>query len=114
MIDIENLKQFLGSDEEFIAILMDKFLQEIPKEAEKLKAFTKKADWPGVRAVSHKMLSSTKIFNLEQLTSVLQQIEKISESGTNTGQIPGLVSEFEIECKNVIEEMKQYRENTGK
>lgn len=110
MIDIENLKQFLGSDEGFIAILMEKFIQEIPKEGASLKANALERDWNKVRASSHKMLSSTKIFNLDELTSVLQQIEKFSETQTNLEEIPGLVSKFEFSCKKAIEEMEQYKE----
>ncbi len=110
MIDIENLKQFLGSDEGFIAVLMEKFIQEIPKEGKNLKTQAKERDWKRVRASSHKMLSSTKIFNLDELTSILQQIEKFSETQTNLEEIPGLISKFELYCKKVLEEMEQSKE----
>lgn len=109
MIDIENLKQFLGSDEEFIAVLMDKFLQEIPKDASNLKSAAESSDWPKVRAVSHKMLSSTKIFAFEELTSILQKVEKYSESKTNLDQIPGLIKAFAKSCDKALKELEDYR-----
>lgn len=111
MIDIENLKQFLGSDEEFIAMLMDKFIQEMPREAETLKKLVQERDWQRARSSAHKMLSSTKIFNLEELTSVLERIEK---SEANADRIPELIPEFDLACKNVLQEMKQQREKLGK
>lgn len=111
MIDIETLKQFLGSDEGFIATLMDKFIQEMPREAETLKKLAREHDWQRVRASAHKMLSSTKIFNLEELTSILERIEK---NEVNPGQIPDLIPEFDLAWKKVLQEMKQQREKLGK
>ena len=113
-INIETLKEFLGSDEEFIATLMDKFIQEMPREEARMKAFASQRDWKGVRAVAHKMLSSTKIFGLYELTSVLQDVERFAESQTNLELMPDLLSKFENSCKSIVEEMKLQREKLQK
>ena len=108
-VNIENLKKFLGSDEAFIALLMVKFIQECPKETARLKEFAGQNNWERTKAVSHKMLSSTKIFGLLEFTFILKQVEEFSETRTNLEKMEDLVYKVEIECKNVLAEMKQIR-----
>lgn len=110
MHDIKSLKQFLGSDEKFIATLMDKFMEEMPKEAQKLKDSVTEKNWDSVRAMSHKMLSSVKIFDAKELTPILQNIEIYSEDKVRLNQIPGLVTKFETSCEKTLKKMKKLRE----
>ncbi len=109
MINIENLKEFLGSDDEFIVTLMEKFISEIPREGANLRQATDHQDWRKVRAISHKMLSSTKIFNLEVMTTILHKVERLSENESNLEQLPGLVSEFETASAEAIKEMQKLK-----
>lgn len=108
-IDLEAIKQFLGTDEKFIAVLIDKYVQDMPEEAKKLKASAARKNWDEVKAMSHKMLSGTKIFNIKVLTSILQNIEKFSEKRTNLGRIPSLIEEFETSGEKILKEMKKLR-----
>lgn len=108
-INLEEMKQLLGSDEKFIAVLMDKYIQDMPEEAKKLKASVARKDWKEVRAMSHKMLSGTKIFNIKELTSVLQDIEKFSEKKTSLERIPSLIAQFETSGEKILDEMKKLR-----
>ncbi len=107
-VDLKSLKQFLGNDEKFIALLIDKFIRGTPLEAEKLKSAVMEKNWERVREISHKLLSSTKIFSQDELTSTLEKIEKLSENKILLNRIPKLFSQFETSCKNSLMEIKKF------
>ncbi len=106
MINTNELKEFLGCDDEFLAHLMDSFMKESGESVGRLKTAADSKNWPLVKATAHKMLSSTRIFNIGELSSVLEEIEKMAEKGTDTELIPNKVSTVEQSWQNVIEEIK--------
>lgn len=105
MINVEQLKEFLGCDDEFLAHLMETFLKESGEGISRLKTATTTKNWPLVKATAHKMLSSTRIFNIDELSSVLEGIEKMAEKEIDIDQIPGKVITIEQLWKNVVEEI---------
>ena len=106
MINVNELKEFLGCDNEFLAHLMETFIKESGEGIIRLKTAADSKNWQLVKATAHKMLSSTRIFNIGELSSVLEEIEKMAEMGIDTALIPGKVSAVEQSWKNVIEEIK--------
>ncbi len=105
MLNVNELKEFLGCDDAFLAHLMEIFIKESGESMSRLKTATDSKNWLLVRATAHKMLSSTRIFNIGELSSVLEEIEKMSEKGIDTELIPGKVSTVEQLWKNVTEEI---------
>ena len=114
MINQNELKEFLGCDDEFLAHLMETFIKESGEGITRLKTAMDDKNWQLVRATAHKMLSSTRIFNLGDLNTVLEEIEKMAEKGIDTALIPGKVSAVEQLWKNVIEEIKKLLQNLKK
>ena len=106
MIKVNELKEFLGCDDEFLAHLMEIFIKESGEGIARLKTAADGKNWQMVRATAHKMLSSTRIFNIGELSNVLEEIEKMAEKGTDVETIPAKVSAVEQSWKIVIEEIK--------
>lgn len=106
-IIVNELKKFLACDDAFLAHLMEIFIKESGEGITRLKSATDSKNWPLVKATAHKMLSSTRIFNLVALSSVLEEIEKMAETGTTVEQIPEKVSTVEQLWKSVTEEIKE-------
>lgn len=104
-IDLKELMEFLACDEQFLVRLMRKFIEESGTDIERLKASTDAGNWPLVRATAHKILSSTRIFNMIQLSNHLESIEIIAARGTDVNVLPGKVEEVEKEWKAVVEEV---------
>lgn len=109
MISIEKMKKFLGSDEQFIANLMDKFLVESGQDMDKLKAASGRKNWNQVQALSHKILSSTRVFNLEKINSLLERIEIAAEERKTPDLIPFMVEEAEQKWQEITKELKTLR-----
>ena len=107
MINVTELKEFLGCDEEFIFQLMEKFIVETKEGLQNLKSYAKEENWHSVKLIAHKMLSSTRIFKMEEMSVLLEKIEIMAENKVNVDQIPLLVSEFEAEWKKSIDEMNR-------
>ena len=106
MIKKNELKEYLGCDDEFLAHLMETFIKESKEGTHRLTTATSTKNWPVVKATAHKMLSSTRILNLVELSNLLEEIEKMSEKNIDVELIPSKINTVEESCKNVVEEVK--------
>lgn len=104
-INIKELMEFLGCDEDFLRQLMKKFIDESGIGVIKLREGLDSRNWPLIRAVAHKMLSSTRIFSFIELSNLLEEIEIIAEEEKNTDQISDKVIKVEQIWKEVVLEM---------
>jgi len=104
-LNIDELKESLSCDNEFLAHLMEKFVNESGEDTHKLKMATDAKNWMQVRGIAHKMLSSTRIFNIDELSNLLEEIETAAEKKTNVERIPEEVTAVEGLWKDVVEEV---------
>lgn len=105
IIQTERLKEFLGCDDDFLIQLMKKFIEESGEGLAVLKSSCAEGNWPLAKSAAHKLLSSTRIFQLEELSDKLEQIEIMAGERTNTEQIPSKVIVAEKIWGNIIEEI---------
>jgi HPt (histidine-containing phosphotransfer) domain-containing protein len=105
MINVNELKDFLGCDDAFIYQLMEKFIQETKEGVDRLNTASREKEWHTVKLVAHKMLSSTRIFKFDQMNEILEKIEVMAENKVNLEKIPELIREFESAWRQAIEEM---------
>ena len=76
MLNIEKIREYTGADDEFIAMLFKKFLDHLEEDLEELRSETTKKNWVNVRKKTHAMLSSARIFHLEEIVALSMKIEK--------------------------------------
>lgn len=105
MINVNELKEFLGCDEKFLSHLMVKFIEESGDGVKRLKAAAEAGNWPVVKGVAHKMLSSTRIFSINELSDKLEEIEIMADAVKDTDQIPGKVAAVDTAWKGVVDEI---------
>jgi HPt (histidine-containing phosphotransfer) domain-containing protein len=108
-VNINGLKESLNCDEVFLMHLMEKFMLESGEDTSRLKRASIESNWSQVRSIAHKMLSSTRIFNIDELSTLLEKIETTAEKN-QVDQIPANVDTVEHLWKNVVLEIKQYLE----
>ncbi len=108
MISTIQLKEFLGCDDEFLAQLMETFLKESGEGISRLKTASDEKNWPVVKGTAHKMLSSTRIFNIGDISNTLEEIEKLADNGTETGSIPAKVKSVEQSWVQISEEIRTF------
>lgn len=75
MIDIEKVKEYTGADEEFISSLYRKFESHLDEDLKVLRIETGTANWGEVRKKVHAMLSSARIFFLNDIVELSMNIE---------------------------------------
>jgi len=106
MIDLAKIKQDLCCDDDFIKELLEQFITECSTSCSKIHEAFKIQDWQVVKGASHKMLSSTKILSLNELTAILKEIEIIADSKQNLDKLPVLLASLDSSLIETIVEIK--------
>lgn len=106
MIDTEKIKAQLGCDDDFIQVLFSEFINESKESIGKINNALNSKDWPIIKANAHKMLSSTRILDMNNLTDLLKEIEILSGSQEQLERIPELIDELNKEIEITYEELK--------
>jgi hypothetical protein len=73
-MNIKELKDYLNCDNAFLISLMQKFIDEVLEMTATINAATNLKDWATVKANAHKMLSSVRIFEMQEIIAVLEKI----------------------------------------
>lgn len=84
MIDIAKIREYTGGDDDFIKLLFDKFLNRLNDDLEELESVTASKDLQAIRSKTHAMLSSARIFFLEDIVELSAKIEQDCENGRAT------------------------------
>jgi len=74
-IDLTYLNEISGGDKEFIAEMIETFLEETPKDIAELEKLLATENWAGIGLVAHKLKSSIKMFGFG--TKFYQQLLKV-------------------------------------
>ncbi|MBD3637532.1 MAG: Hpt domain-containing protein [Crocinitomicaceae bacterium] len=113
MLSVEDLKKYLDCDDDFIVTLINNFLEESKEMMDKMNSGLKSLDRKAIGSAAHKMLSSTRILKLDDLTSELVNLEKAIHEGAKNSKIEKHVEEInsryetlKIEVKSIRDELK--------
>lgn len=107
-IEIEKIKASLDCDDAFIAQLFESFIQESTESINAIeKAFPAK-DWKIVKGASHKMLGSTRIFEIAELTDLLDEIKTDAEKETNLDKMKEKIDRLKVLHKECIDIMAEF------
>lgn len=105
-LDLSYLNEISGGDDEFIAEMIETFLEETPKDLSAMRSEMGAGDWSTVGKTAHKMKSSIKMFGYETLKNQALFIEQSGKSGTNFDVLPQKITEFIDGVENALEELK--------
>ncbi|TND07254.1 MAG: hypothetical protein FD123_3399 [Bacteroidetes bacterium] len=81
MIYPEQLKNALNCGDEFLVVLLGKFIEEISRDLELLKQAAARSEHERVKGIAHKMLGSVRIFNISELSKLITSVEIGAMSG---------------------------------
>ena len=109
MIDREKIMEMIGCDSDFVTQLLEQFIIECTESVKKINEASVNNDWQTVRGASHKMLSSSRILTLDNLTTLLKEIEIIAESRTNLEKMPSLLEQLNAEIKLIFGEINDMK-----
>lgn len=104
MIDIDKIREYTGADDEFIGALFTKFLDHLDEDLAELVSEAEKEQWQNVRKKTHAMLSSARIFHLEEIVQLSLEIEQkvdVEDFGGlmgKTSQLQKLYKDFGVQA----------------
>jgi len=84
-VALENLMSVLGGEFEYLAELIDSFLEDAPQLLAELNQFVQREDAAGVRRVAHSLKSNGADFGATTFSNMCKELELIGKSGALDG-----------------------------
>ncbi len=106
MMNKNKIKEQLGCDDNFLSQLIDTFVKDSQISCNLMKNALIEENWSVVGGYAHKTLSSTRIFELHELSKNLETIEDYAKNEKNLDQIPELVDRYSTQLNETIKELK--------
>lgn len=102
--DISELEAAANGDQEFFAMMIQNFLNNLNTLLERLASDLKTENFEGVGEAAHKALSSFKFFKLEAFVSSLQELEDLALRNKQYEAIPEIVEQL----SDKLDDLKQH------
>ena len=97
---LENLREMIGGDPEFLAELMDTFLAEAPQLLADMRQAVEDGDTAGLRLAAHSLKSNSADFGAMTLSNLCWELEGMGKAGTLDGAAEK-VAQVEAEYERV-------------
>lgn len=107
-IDLEKIKSFLDCDDAFVAQLFESFIAESSECIGIIENSFDNKEWKKIRGATHKMLGSARIFDLDILSQLLEQIETDAENETNLESMKEKIEQLSVLHKDCIDSMSEF------
>lgn len=108
-IDLKYLKEISNGSNEFMNQMITLFVEQTPEIIAKMEKSNEENDIKGIRASAHKMKPSIAFMGIDELKSVIQEIEGFSENGGNNHRMTELISQIKSIASLAIDELKAER-----
>jgi CheY-like chemotaxis protein len=106
--DLSFLKKTFDNDIEIILGVLQIFIDETPKDYQKLKQAIEDKNWDITRETAHKLKSSFKTIGLKNEADILQKIEYSSREKLEFSLLTEYFIELNQSYPKIIEEINQY------
>ncbi len=94
MAALDNLRQTVGDDEEFLAELIDTFMEDAPLLLADMRQAAESGDAPGLRLAAHSLKSNSADFGAMTLNAICKELEMMGKDDRLDGAL-ALVAEAE-------------------
>ncbi|MDH4137666.1 MAG: Hpt domain-containing protein [Anaerolineae bacterium] len=105
---LENLREMIGGDPDFLAELMDTFLNEAPQLLADMRQAVEDRDAAGLRLAAHSLKSNSTDFGAMTLSNLCWELEGMGKAGTLDG-VAEKVAQVEAEYERVKPAMEAVR-----
>ncbi len=105
---LENLREMVGGDTEFVAELITTFLEEAPQMLADMRQGQESGDVVVLRRAAHSLKSNSAEFGAQTLYALCQEIETMCKSGTPVGaELVARVKDEFATVKSALEVVQQ-------
>jgi signal transduction histidine kinase/DNA-binding NarL/FixJ family response regulator len=98
-VDLRTLKEMSRGSNQFIREMIDLYLENTPGDLETIDQAIKTADYPTIRAISHRMKTSLGFMGLQHLLEPLSSMEDLSENNNDLEKIATLFQKVKGDCE---------------
>lgn len=105
--DLSFLRKTFDNDNEIIQSVLQIFIEETPKDYEKLKQAISHKNTTVIREISHKLKSSFKTIGLQNEAAILEKIEHLSNKKTELDTLLKHFKELDLYFLEIVTEVKQ-------
>ncbi|MGY3792916.1 Hpt domain-containing protein [uncultured Aquimarina sp.] len=102
---LESVNELSGGDDEFITVLVQTFLEEIPPDLEGMGQAVKDNDPKTAYQFAHKMKPNLQLFGIDLLKEI-KQVEAWSKSGMEKSEIETILNHIVTTVNNAINDLK--------
>ncbi len=106
MYNLQKVKEISGGDEDFVKVIVETFLQEIPPDMQSMKLAIKNDNHKMAYQFAHKMKPNLDMFGIDLLKEIAA-MEKWSDTNRPTTAIQGQLDRIVATLNAVIPELKQ-------
>ena len=101
------LRAYLDNDMQQVREMLVLFLDKIPADLIELTTFCHKHDFTNIQKSAHRMKSSVKLFGLNEVSEMLQQIETMAGNNAIPDNIDSMSSLLNRKMKNEHEILRK-------
>ena len=111
-VNLEHIREATMGDDEFLAELIDLFLNDTPAQLEALRNAVGTGDAEGVASAAHRLKGSSGNMGAESLSALCLHVEK-SSNGNQLEGLPQLVEQVDEEFDQVRKILTSLRSELG-
>ncbi|MCB0429237.1 MAG: Hpt domain-containing protein [Flavobacteriales bacterium] len=105
-LDVQKLKKYLDCDDAFVAKVIDHFISESRTIVRQIEKRLDDKDVEGIRSSAHKILSSTRIMGIDNISRLFEHIEIGAKKGRSIEELRPEIEEAAKAWQQTVQEME--------
>lgn len=106
LYDLSILSDMVYGDTDFMAELVNTFIEYAPLDSQELLSFAEANDWVETSKKAHKLKSSIRTLGVTSLSDLILEIELDAKDEKNTTTIQPRILEFKATLSKVLESLQ--------
>ena len=105
--DLSYLTEVAAGDREFLFELAETFIRQVNEFSENMKLYLREGQYELLAKEAHTAKSSVILFGLHRLGTRLKEFQLLAQDLDKVETYPDYIEEFEITCRQAIEEISE-------
>ncbi len=107
LYDLTGISEIVGGDPNEINELNKMFLAEAPKSLSELNEFAENENWQKVSAMAHKLKSSIRLWNIEEIIDDIVGIELKAKDNSTYSEIPAHLEKVNLILNKALSQLQK-------
>lgn len=108
-LDLSYMEDLTNNQDSFMLKMIDLFIQETPKELEDFELAFEQSNRNRMRAIAHKLKSSTKLLGLTNTSKLCEDVEKSAEKEESMSNLKVNIKEISKITNIALEDLSKYK-----